>query len=147
MKGLGSRKALTLGFVAFAAVLVMQSGAADEVRASFDRELSRGAENSRGSPVGGAGSADRTDSVPVVSGADLIGWCDEPVSPYCTGYLLAVADSLAHHRGICLPENVSVGDLGRVYLDWAEEHPVLLANRASVLLDLAYEDAWGCSPS
>ena len=131
------------------------TGYADQIRASFERDMQRGSTHSdERSSVSAAATgrsnhrnatSRKTNRNPRVNGSDLIGWCQAPASPYCKGYLLAVADSQQYYRNLCLPENITVREMGQVFVTWAEENSALVEKQAVVLLDIAYKQEWSCS--
>ena len=155
MKRLCTYKTLILSSFTFAAMLTVQSGQADQIRASFERDMQRGTTYSDERSSVSAVATDRsnlpsapshkTNPIPTVNGDDLIGWCEKPLSPYCSGYLLAIADSQQYYRNLCLPENITVREMGQVFVTWAEENPTLVGKQAVVLLDIAYKKEWSCS--
>lgn len=155
MNRLLTYKMLILSSFALAAALTMQPGHAEQIRASFDRDMQRGYTHSDERPSTSTAATTRSNvrnttsrkinPIPTIDGSELIGWCDEPVSPYCRGYLLAIADAQQYYRNLCLPENVTVRDMGQVFVTWAEKNPALVHKQAVVLLDIAYKQEWSCS--
>jgi hypothetical protein len=155
MKRFCTYKTLILSSFAFAAMLTLQSGHADQIRASFERDMQRGFTHSNEQSAVSAAAGDRSNlrdttsrkpnRTSTVNGSDLIGWCQAPASPYCKGYLLAAADSQQYYRNLCPPENITVREMGQVFVTWSEENPALLEQQAVVLLDIAYKQEWSCS--
>ena len=78
---------------------------------------------------------------------------------FCTGYVAGIADHISSDKSIfpnvssgqywifndvCSPENVTVGQLAKVWIKWANEHPERLHLAASSLVTEAFAQAWPC---
>jgi len=163
-----THRALILGSFAFAMILILQSGHIDGVLANFESDVSHEATpdgvTSAGLEINSvqqtankvtwtqpvqeiqkSTATDQSNDPIATSGVELIGWCEEPVSVYCRGYLMAVADTLKDHRRLCFPANTTVGEMRRTFLLWTKKNPFRMNERASVLLDHAYRGAWPCA--
>jgi len=68
----------------------------------------------------------------------------------CIGYLMGVADSfqaLQYVMGtslVCLPRDVTVGDLRRVFIRYAKAHPAELDGRGRLAVEAAFVEAFPC---
>ena len=88
------------------------------------------------------------------SGSSSLTWCESENSQeksHCFGYLAAVADTadtLAGWEGfepsICVPLGVTGGQLIKVWVKYANEHPEELHLSASSLVLSAYAEAFPC---
>lgn len=88
-----------------------------------------------------------------MKGTDVLEACNSPDAmdqAQCLGYLMGVADSfsaLQYVMGtslVCLPENVTVGQLRQEFMDYAEAHPDELDDRGRWAVEAAVVGAFPC---
>ncbi len=88
-----------------------------------------------------------------VKGTDMLDACasDHPMDQaQCLGYLMGVADSFAalHYvmgtSLVCLPEDVTAGQLRRVFLTYGTSHPAELEGQGRLAVEAAFVDAFPC---
>ena len=88
-----------------------------------------------------------------MKGADMLDACasDHPVDQaQCLGYLMGVADSfsaLQYVMGtslVCLPDEVTAGELRQVFVKYAGSHPAELDDQARLAVEAAFVDAFPC---
>ena len=71
---------------------------------------------------------------------------------HCVGYLTAIHDGYATWRGwgdissdqYCMPDGVTVGQLGRIVVKWLEANPEHLHYSAGTSVLNAYQEAFPC---
>ena len=82
-------------------------------------------------------------------------WIDASIAQMCNGYLQGAVDTFEFERetGVqkysgqlaCVPSTVSVGQLVRVYVKYADEHPEELHLAGSIMVWNAIHKAFPCS--
>jgi hypothetical protein len=65
---------------------------------------------------------------------------------FCLGYVRGVAETLMPLVRICIPGNVTIGQLRDVALKYLQEHPEQRHKHATSLLLSAFNGAWPCAP-
>ncbi len=91
------------------------------------------------------------------SGNDFLPWCKQWLDPgttdtedvfgaaVCSGFVLAARDLVSTLQSkICIPVDVTNGQMARVFVKYMEEHPQDLHMRASFLFLLAAREGFPC---
>ena len=84
------------------------------------------------------------------SGNELWQFCSpDSNTDACTAYIAGVSDTLGyahpnHRSQVCVPENVTVGQLTAVVAKYLRDNPALRHNAAFELTFFAFKEAWPC---
>jgi len=63
---------------------------------------------------------------------------------FCIGYILASYDYLTGLEAACSPGNVVGGQMQKVFIKWADDHPEELHKGRMLSVGLALKDAFPC---
>ena len=82
-----------------------------------------------------------------VSGIQLLTNCEDGndyTEGHCTGYISGVFDNSIIINKQCLPQNATSGQMIKVVVEYLKEHPERLTTSASVLVQVAINEAFPC---
>jgi hypothetical protein len=66
---------------------------------------------------------------------------------FCAGYLTSYLETQAYvapDRSACLPDGMSVGQVVKIYMTWADKNPAMWHLPRQATVDIALKSAFGC---
>src|SRR5215510_6432172 len=63
----------------------------------------------------------------------------------CVGFIAGISDIDTNDKKLCLPDNINMGNLIDVYIDYMNDNPALNKYPAATLVASALNEKWMCS--